>query len=326
MRQTANAEGLAVAVIDALTSHICVLDQGGTIIAVNRAWQEYGQAANSNKPSDIGVNYLDVCHGVVGDEAKDAQIFSEAVRSVLLGELEYFQLEYPCPSATEAHWYLARVSPLYHDNVSIKGKPSGAVVSHADITERKSLETKLAHMAATDWLTGLLNRRAFVEQTEAAIAGLCDGHKTASLLMFDVDGFKSINDTYGHQAGDQALKAVATASTSVLRANDVLARIGGEEFACFMPDTDAVAAASAAERLRQAAAALNVIVPPSSFRMTVSVGISCMAPRGPKTLDDMLVRADRAMYLAKSQGKNCVRLDSSIPPKLARIGGARLPG
>jgi diguanylate cyclase (GGDEF)-like protein len=310
MQQTANAEGLAVAVIDALTSHICVLDHNGTIIAVNRAWQEYGRAANTNKPSDIGVNYLDVCHGVVGDEANEAQTFSEAVRSVLLGELEYFQLEYPCPSPTEAHWYLARVSPLYHDHVSIKGKPSGAVVSHANITERKSLETKLAHMAATDWLTGLLNRRAFVEQTAAAIASLCNGDDSASLLMFDVDGFKTINDTYGHQAGDQALKAVATASTSALRANDLLARIGGEEFACFMPRTGARAASRAAERLRRAVAALKVIVPPSSFKLTVSIGISCMPPNGKKTLDDMLVSADRAMYLAKSEGKNCVRLDS----------------
>ncbi|MBW4653433.1 MAG: sensor domain-containing diguanylate cyclase [Kaiparowitsia implicata GSE-PSE-MK54-09C] len=310
MRAINSAGGLAVAVIDALTSHICVLDEGGTIIAVNRAWREYGEGANKARPSDIGLNYLDVCHGAVGNGASEALAFYEGIRSVLDGKLAYFQLEYPCHSPTEERWYLARVSPLFLDQdqrdvgaLSL----SGAVVSHANITEQKALESKLAKMAATDGLTGLLNRRAFVEAAGATMADLHITSRPAALLMFDVDHFKLINDTYGHQAGDQALQAIAATCRSVLRASDLVARIGGEEFACFMPDTDTVNAAMLAERLRQKVAALAI--PPMASRVTISVGIANMPASG-VTLDNLLTSADRAMYLAKRDGRNRVRPDT----------------
>ncbi|KQX40356.1 hypothetical protein ASD04_06930 [Devosia sp. Root436] len=312
MRAIESAEGLAVAVIDALTSHICVLDKGGTIIAVNRAWREFGESANNEKPSDIGLNYLEVCRRAIGNGASEALAFYEGIRSVLYGEVAYFQLEYPCHSPTEERWYLARVSPLYleeHQRDAANLTPSGAVVSHADITEQKALETKLAHMAATDWLTGLLNRRAFVDMTEAALVDLCQNGRNAALLMFDVDHFKLINDTHGHQAGDQALRAIAKTCRSVLRANDLVARIGGEEFACFIPDTDMVNATMMAERLRLKIAALAI--PPMAFKITVSVGIANVPTSG-VTLDQILTSADRAMYLAKSDGRNCVRIDKLV--------------
>ncbi|MEF2554571.1 diguanylate cyclase [Aurantimonas sp. A2-1-M11] len=313
MRETQAVRGLAVAVIDALTSHICVLNKHGTIIAVNRAWREFAVANSYLKErSGVGANYLTVCQSVVGQEAKDALAFHDGIRSVLQSRQDYFQLEYPCHSPAEERWFLARVSPLYRGRTEAASRgPSGAVVSHANITDRKSLEIKLAHIAATDYLTGLSNRRAFVEDTEAALVDLRRTARKASLLTFDVDRFKSINDTHGHQSGDDALRAIATTCRSVLRSADLVARIGGEEFACFMPDIDAPDASLIAERLRHSIAALDVVSHPQSFKITVSIGVASMPPGG-ATLDQMLVSADRAMYRAKREGRNCVRVQEVV--------------
>ncbi|MEF2554428.1 diguanylate cyclase [Aurantimonas sp. A2-1-M11] len=313
MRSGKNMNSLAGAVVDALTSQICVLDKRGTIIAVNRAWREFGDVEGYGiERTDIGVNYLDLCQAVVGNERDGALAFRDGIYSVLDGKRDYFQLEYPCHSPTEKRWFLARVSPLCRNRTKVDSRrPSGAVVSHADITERKVLETKLTRIAATDYLTGLFNRRAFVDATEAELRALSSTGRKASLLMFDIDHFKSINDVHGHQAGDEALQAIATICRSVLREGDLFARIGGEEFACFMPDTDGSAALLVADRLKREIAISKVTYQSRSFKLTVSIGIST-TPAGGATLDQMLVSADNAMYRAKREGRDCIRTSDLV--------------
>lgn len=144
MSSTLAADDIAGAIIDALTSHICVLDPDGVIFAVNRAWKQFTADNSSGQVRDyIGANYLDVCRHSVGPASEEAADFVSGLRAVLRGEREFFQIEYPCHSPKEMRWFLARVSPLQRRSSS-NGHGSGVVVSHMNITDRKLVEMDYA--------------------------------------------------------------------------------------------------------------------------------------------------------------------------------------
>lgn len=296
--------GLAVAVIDALTSHICVVDQEGVIVAVNHAWKEF-TAANSNGPvrEHVGVNYLDVCRTSTGLAALEAPAFMQGLRAVLAGESDLFQIEYPCHSPDELRWFVARVSPLRR---RVTGVGEGAVVSHMNITDRKLAELKLARIAATDALTGIPNRRFFDEFAAIEFSRVARFGEPSSVLMIDLDRFKAINDEYGHAAGDAVLRSVATIGSTVLRACDVFARFGGEEFVCLLPGTDTAGAHVAAEKLRKEVEQLVVVVDTQTVTVTTSIGVGGIL-QGDRSIADAMKRADKALYRAKAAGRNCVR-------------------
>ena len=162
---------------------------------------------------------------------------------------------------------------------------------------------RLARQALTDELTGLANRRHGARQLEREIAlSVRHGHVLA-LARVDVDRFKAINDTYGHDAGDQVLAEVARRLAASLRGGDDLARWGGDEFVVLLPDTDKAGALRAAERLRAAVADAPVHVGGGELAVTVSVGWAHWAGDTP---DDLLARADRALYRAKDAGRDRV--------------------
>ncbi len=162
---------------------------------------------------------------------------------------------------------------------------------------------RLARQALTDELTGLANRRHGAHQLEREIA-LCVRHgRILALVRVDVDHFKAINDTHGHQAGDQVLAAVASRLGEAVRGGDELARWGGDEFVAILPDTDKAGALRAAERLRAAVAAAPVEAAGASLPVTISVGWAHWAGDTP---DDLLARADRALYKAKDAGRDTV--------------------
>lgn len=318
MRRPIRISDLADGVIDALTSQICVLDAEGTIIAINRAWSQF-RTENSPKGSrsDIGTNYLDVCQAARGDALDDATAFGAGIRAVLDGEVDYFELEYPCHAPCEERWFLARVSPLKRRRASRKSaKPIGAVVSHANITSRKKLEQRLLVAARSDFLTGLLNRRAFMEAATLALNEVQRSKVPSAMIMFDVDNFKSINDTHGHDVGDEALRIIAAAGRSQVRPEDILARLGGEEFVVLLPSITLPDAALAAERIRHAIAAVEVPSPSGAIKLTVSVGVSALAA-GDANAEQALRRADAALYRAKAEGKNRVRCESGRPAALS---------
>ncbi len=177
-----------------------------------------------------------------------------------------------------------------------------------DITKRKEAEKLLIELATTDELTGACNRRHFIEigQNEFARKKRYKKHDL-SLLMLDLDHFKDINDTLGHSAGDKALKAFTMLSQSCLREVDSLGRLGGEEFAIILPDTNEKQAAVVADRICQivkhASHAQDTDIP----EMTVSIGLS-IAQGGNDTLDDLLKRADHALYKAKDNGRDRVEI------------------
>jgi two-component system cell cycle response regulator len=162
---------------------------------------------------------------------------------------------------------------------------------------------KLAEQALTDDLTRLANRRHGAHQLEREIAlGVRHGRDLA-LVRVDVDHFKAINDTHGHQAGDQVLAEVARRLAGAVRGGDELARWGGDEFVAILPGTDRPGALRAAERLRAAVAEAPIEIVGASLPVTVSVGWAHWAGDTP---DDLLARADRALYKAKDAGRDMV--------------------
>lgn len=181
-----------------------------------------------------------------------------------------------------------------------------------DITDRKEAEERLRRAvelaesrANTDELTGLNNRRAFFALGEQATRQALRNQHPLSLIMFDLDHFKQINDSYGHAIGDRVLQKVATTVDSMARDSDVLGRIGGEEFAILMYNTDPNESSHLAERIRQAIAESTIEAVGQTLGCTASFGIAAAHGR-PISLEHLLSEADHAMYRAKSRGRNRV--------------------
>jgi diguanylate cyclase (GGDEF)-like protein len=164
-------------------------------------------------------------------------------------------------------------------------------------------EMELRLLATTDGLTGIATRRAYKSDAEKYVA-LARRHRSQlSVIAFDIDHFKKINDTYGHAAGDMVLKAVASAAQAGLRKSDLLGRIGGEEFAAVLPDADTAAAMAVAEKLRLAFRALDFPGSRPPIRVSASFGVATLDP-GRDDLDSVMLKADEALYEAKGAGRN----------------------
>lgn len=175
-----------------------------------------------------------------------------------------------------------------------------------DITERKRLESEMRELAATDMLTGLPNRRAFIARLESEHARLrrFDAHQ-AAVLMLDLDYFKRINDTWGHPAGDAVLRQVAQVIRDEIREVDGCGRLGGEEFAIVLAGAAPAAAREFAERLRRTIADVCVAFEDANIRITVSIGVAALDVED-ESADVALQRADRALYKAKGVGRDRV--------------------
>lgn len=175
-----------------------------------------------------------------------------------------------------------------------------------DITERMQFQQDLERQAHLDYLTGLDNRGYFMHLAEVEVARAVRYRSHLSLLMMDVDNFKKINDTHGHKAGDLVLKKLGEVCRNTLREVDVIGRIGGEEFAVLLPETDMEEAAEVAERLRQEIGATKVGIEQGlPLNFTISIGVSSLSPSN-ENLDLLLSLADKALYHAKESGRNRV--------------------
>lgn len=173
-----------------------------------------------------------------------------------------------------------------------------------DITERKAFERRLVELATIDSLTGALNRRAFMEVARAAVTLAQRHQRPLSLLMLDADHFKLVNDTYGHHMGDAILVRLAALAQACVRTTDSFGRLGGEEFAILLPETDGVRAAEVAERLLTAVRTSEVLADDGAIiKFTISIGVVELTAEI-IDIDDLLRRSDRALYRAKSQGRD----------------------
>lgn len=197
-----------------------------------------------------------------------------------------------------------------------RGRTVGLILSLNDITLRVGLTKRLEELATMDGLTGVMNRRTVLERAAAELGRAQRQGGAVSLLILDLDLFKTVNDTYGHQAGDAVLAAAATACLGSLRASDILGRYGGEEFLAILPGLSPAEAGAAAERLRAAVAGARIDFRGEPVGVTTSIGCAGREKAGEETVDELIREADTALYRAKTLGRN--RVEAYPPSPLTR--------
>ncbi len=283
--------------LDALTSQITILDEEGRILAVNAAWERYeGSSPLVGTRCGVGMNYLEACARALVGGPHRGEAIAAGVRAVLAGRQAEYYLEGPCPVPDEGRWFSLRATPFGGPG------PARVVVAHEDITPRKAAEERLHHAATHDALTGLPNRVLFADRLECA-AQRVQRHRTYrfAVLFLDLDNFKIVNDSLGHQAGDRLLIAIAQRLKTIPRRSDSIARLGGDEFAVLAEEIH-----DADDAIRLACRIHEVFRTPFQIDghpvfATASIGIALGdAEQGPSS--DLLRDADTAMYHAKAMG------------------------
>ena len=196
----------------------------------------------------------------------------------------------------------------------------GRMLIYSDVTDIVRNAEELERLATTDGMTGIYNRRHFLNLADREWARARRYGRPISFLMIDIDYFKSINDSFGHQTGDEMIMHLASLARGCKRECDVLARIGGEEFALLLPETDLSQAQVVAERLRSEVAANSLVVASLSIPATISIGVATSAA-AMNEISDLMKAADRALYDAKHAGRNrvvCCIAGDAAPPVAVR--------
>ncbi|HDO1319858.1 TPA: sensor domain-containing diguanylate cyclase [Aeromonas veronii] len=215
------------------------------------------------------------------------------------GELQAGEEMLTDPEGNQHYYWSVKVPFLLGD-----GTPTLIGIS-SDITELHQLKEQLHQQSVRDGLTGLYNRRFFFELCEKNLSLDMRHHLTSVLMVLDVDQFKCINDRFGHPLGDSALVHLGRVMQSVLRSEDVLARIGGDEFAILLPNTTLLAAASLAERLRLQVMQSPLPLPDGD-KLVITISAGLVENGEGEQMESLYARADQMLYQAKQSGRNCV--------------------
>lgn len=227
----------------------------------------------------------------------------ESIEKCLKGERVQYQGWFHLPGDKFSFMYMS-YNPLF----TINRKVMGAVISAVDITENREAEEKLKQLYITDQLTGIFNRAKFCEAINEEIKNAAASrNKRLSIVMFDIDHFKKINDTYGHDVGDEVLKKLVELVKGCTRESDIFARWGGEEFMILLPDADLEIAYNMAERIRST-------IEKSPFgevdTVTCCFGIAQFLPGD--SVEMLTKRVDKALYKAKQRGRNRVEKPKTV--------------
>lgn len=285
--------GINEAVLNSLRDQICLIDTSGNLCFTNKAWDRFViDNGGTLTCCGIGTNYL--------QQSKNEPEVVQGLKAIIAGEIDCFNFEYPCHTPSKKRWFLMQATPLQPTEETVKG----VVIRHVDITKQKLLELQLKEYAERDSLTSLYNRRYFEEQLKQEMSQALQQFTYLSLLYIDVDNFKEINDTYGHPAGDQVLKQLALQIVDVIRSSDTAARIGGDEFAILLPNTDKTALELLANRLSREIQQMEILDLGRQIDVTVSIGGKSFINEFPP--NSMAEWVDKALYLAKDKGKNQV--------------------
>ena len=271
--------------IESLGDGMIVLDMQGRIIDINQpAARMIGFASEKL----LGRNVSEVLPSV---QHFEEQSIGREIRT----ELEV--------GDAEKRYFDVLVSPLFEGKTAVIGH----LIIFRDITERKHVQDELQKLAITDSLTGLFNRRHFFEIAEKEFVKSVRYHRPLSVILFDIDLFKDINDTYGHIIGDQTLVQIGKLLLETERQTDIAARYGGEEFVILLTETDCADAKIVAERLRKLMEDFPIQSDKGDIHFSASFGVSGMGGNAPsETLDRLISQADQALYEAKRTGRNRV--------------------
>lgn len=281
-------------ILDSVTSPMVVLDATGSIMSVNPAWRALraGWSVGAAE-ADVGRHYVEVVRPNVRSGAAElAGGIAELLAGGAGGSIE---TDVAVDERGARRWYAVRSTPL-------RGRRGGAVVVHLDITERKRSHDELELKATRDDLTGLLNRQAIEAEIDRALVRARVQEAHVALLFIDLDGFKPINDTYGHAVGDDVLRSVAQRITGAVRVTDRVARLGGDEFVVLIgPVDDPAIAEGSAERILEGLRA-PMRIGDIDVEVSASIGVATVdAPLGDARAT-LVGAADAAMYAAKKRG------------------------
>jgi diguanylate cyclase (GGDEF)-like protein len=291
-------ERLALSLLDAMEASTCAVDRQGTIIAVNKAWRDFAELNGGDSvDAGVGLNYFDVCGASLGQDESTASDVVRGLRHVLDGTLTRFERAYECHSPHAERWLSVRINPL---------PDAGAVLSHVDVSTAKQAEEALSHLTMHDPLTNLPNRLLLSDRLTQALAWAARTNHGVAVAFLDIDQFKRINDSLGHSAGDELLRAVADRLGHNAREGDTVSRYAGDEFVLVWPSIkNHDEAAQLAERLSESLAA-PFELEAATVTVTASIGVVLGFP--PQAADDLLLDADAAMYDAKSRGRGRTRM------------------
>jgi diguanylate cyclase (GGDEF)-like protein/PAS domain S-box-containing protein len=290
-KELANANSFLETLLEAIPTPVWWKDIKDRFLGYNRAFQKY-----------FGVD-MESWVGEQMGNVLPANAFSEPKQILLPFEQSQPEIEYE--TALHIDEELRNVIVSEKGWTGHGNQFSGTIGVLLDITHRKKMEEELRRMATTDPLTGINNRRHFMEVAVSEVERARRYFHPLSVMMLDIDYFKKVNDTYGHAAGDEVLKSMTSACTTLLRKGDAIGRLGGEEFAIILPDTAREGAIHLAERLRHAIEVLDVSSGEQRIRFTCSIGLSQLAS-GDHSFEAVLSRADEALYEAKRSGRNRV--------------------
>ncbi len=291
-------------IFNSIRDPFCIFDNDFRIVRVNEA---YARMKNKTDGQLIGKKCYEVlterdsmCEGcVVGKTLDSANPCAKDKLVALKDGMEIWMEIYTYPIVDE------------------DGKVSHVIEYTRDITERKKTEDekrrlidKLEHLSKTDGLTGMINRRALTDSLAYEIDRAKRYRSDLTLILCDVDNFKEINDTYGHDAGDRALQTLSATLKTILRNIDIAGRYGGDEFMLILPETTVSGAESIAEKLLSAVRDTALQLPDGKhIRLSMSIGIAGLeADRQGENIDSFVKRADDAMYVAKQGGKDRVSI------------------
>jgi len=240
----------------------------------------------------------------------------------LRGIVDAYRAEYRLKHK-RGHWVWVLAAGRVLDR-SETGAPLRMVGIHQDISQRKAMEESLLQLATSDPLTGLWNRRHFVEVVRSELGRVRRNQSPAGLLLLDLDFFKRVNDTHGHAAGDEVLRHFTATVSAQLREADVFARLGGEEFAILLPCIDSLGALRVAERVRRVVAETPATIESGSLSFSVSIGAT-MLDAADEGYEASYARADEALYAAKRAGRNRVVLAATGVADGAPVAAGETP-
>jgi len=291
--------GISHEILDALPELVAILDSNGLITMTNRAWNEFARL-NIRKPERLyeGGNYLEVLESFSNRGKKQQADFLLGIQEVLSGAVQEFSMEIFSINDGKKSWFLSRATRLIDSDEALH-----VIIFHAPITELKQAENEVQKLAYFDNLTGLPNRLMLNDRLLHALDWAQRQDENIAVLFLDLDHFKAINDTLGHDAGDALLKSVAKRLSGCIRKSDTVARLGGDEFIILLANIKHFGDVTTLANKVLHSLSRPFLIKDREIYTSTSIGISFF-PDDADSAAKLIRNADLAMYQAKERGRN----------------------